>query len=466
MKISRRQLLQSSLASAALAATPQSLLAAAQTKLPIPPLASVGRGKPIFLTMQSTQYAFNTDKMVEVWGFNGAYLGPTIKMKQGDFVKLSYANNLNEAVAINVQGLLAKGDIFTGIARVLQPKQTWSPIVLITQSAATCWYHADTIGRSAYQSYRGLVGMWIIEDNDSRKAQLPNNYGVNDIPLILQDMSINHQGKQLFNLQQKSFAGKQLFVNGVVAPYIDVAKGLVRLRIVNASTSRSYLIGLDNEQPLYLIARGLGFLPQPQKLQRVLLTPGERIEVLLDISGEQSVRLITGEKRGFFDDVLSLFSGEDQLDSNVILELRPQGLVSAFDNQLPALPAAQLDFNLTPIQQREFTLDTENAMINQQRFDIQRIDTKVQLNSVERWILRADSPIGFRIQGAKFLLERENQRIVEDSELSWRDCVWIDKEVSILVKFEHSSSNNYPFIYSTTNMLLADKGLMGTLLVQ
>ncbi len=90
-------------------------------------------------------------------------------MKQNDFLRLTYRNNLTESIAINIQGLQANGEISGSINRNLAPNSSWSPIIQIKQSASTCWYHSDTIGRSAYQTYRGLVGMWIIEDEESKK---------------------------------------------------------------------------------------------------------------------------------------------------------------------------------------------------------------------------------------------------------------------------------------------------------
>ncbi len=47
--------------------------------------------------------------------------------------------------------------------------------------------------------------MWLIEDEQSLKSQLPHKYGVDDIPLILQDMEFNGDGLQLFKQNQPHF---------------------------------------------------------------------------------------------------------------------------------------------------------------------------------------------------------------------------------------------------------------------
>nr|WP_265474276.1 multicopper oxidase domain-containing protein [Mergibacter septicus] len=53
------------------------------TPLYIPPLLEIGRGKPLYLTLQPTETSFEGGKKVTVWGFNDHYLGPTIRVRWG-----------------------------------------------------------------------------------------------------------------------------------------------------------------------------------------------------------------------------------------------------------------------------------------------------------------------------------------------------------------------------------------------
>ena len=89
LRLSRRQLLKTTAISTALAATPQSVLAASREKLTIPPLMETKRGRPIILNMEETGYKLDGSHSVSVWGFNGNYLGPTIRIKSGSFAKLN-----------------------------------------------------------------------------------------------------------------------------------------------------------------------------------------------------------------------------------------------------------------------------------------------------------------------------------------------------------------------------------------
>lgn len=81
--LSRRSLLKNITALSASAVLPNIVLASSRQALQIPPLLDVGRGRPIILSTGSSKKAFASNKKVDVWGFNGLYLGPTIRCKQG-----------------------------------------------------------------------------------------------------------------------------------------------------------------------------------------------------------------------------------------------------------------------------------------------------------------------------------------------------------------------------------------------
>lgn len=460
MNLSRRQFLHRTALSGAFAFLPQPLLAKERPKLAIPPLIDVGRGRPIRLDFHPAQTQFNQGKWTNVWGVNGQYLAPTVRVRSGSFVKLTYTNSLPDPISINIQGLLASTDMVGSNHRVLNPKSSWSPIVSVQQTSSSCWYHADTMLNSVPQLYRGLAGLWIIEDEKSRKAKLPNNYGVNDIPLILQDLLLDKNGKPVLN--GSPFFGKRLFVNGKENPKMTLPRGWVRLRLVNASLSRHYDLRLDNGKPLYIISTGQGMFAEPQAMESISLVPSERVELLVDLNDGETVSLITGEKRSFLHSVGQFFQSDNELVDNVVLEMHPEGLPSALNIE-PKLPEFDMtDFNLSITQERNFELRVQDGLINRQRFDPQRIDAEVKLGTVERWYISADNDIGFTLQGAKFVLETRNRKRLPNKALVWRDVVKINKgeEITLLVKFDHSATN-LPFSFGVTDFTLRDKGMMG-----
>lgn len=155
--------------------SPQGECCGQQQPLPVPPLLESRRGQPLFMTLQRAHWSFTQGTRAPVWGVNGRYLGPTIRVWKGDDVKLIYSNRLAENVSMTVAGLLVPGPLMGGPARMMSPNADWAPVLPIRQSAATLWYHANTPNRTAQQVYNGLAGMWLVEDDISKTLPIPNH---------------------------------------------------------------------------------------------------------------------------------------------------------------------------------------------------------------------------------------------------------------------------------------------------
>lgn len=105
-------------------------------------------------------------------------------------------------------------------------------------------------------------------------------------------------------------------------------------------------------------------------------------------------------------------------------------------------------------------------MINQKRFDPRHIEVNVKSGTVERWIITASEPTTFRIQGARFVVESRQDNPTPENELVWKDTVWINGKTQILVQFNQLSSNQHPFIFGNADLMQADKGAIGLIVVQ
>lgn len=117
--LTRRQLLKRSALAGAMLSAPGTLFAEERQPLRIPPIIEVGRGRPVRLDLRPAQTQFNKGKLVDVWGVNGQYLAPTVRVKSDNFVKLTYVNNLPQPVSINIQGLLAPTEMIGSAHRKL-----------------------------------------------------------------------------------------------------------------------------------------------------------------------------------------------------------------------------------------------------------------------------------------------------------------------------------------------------------
>ncbi|WP_226019944.1 cell division protein FtsP [Serratia symbiotica] len=468
MAFNRRQFIQAS--SLALCASAMPLRAKAsrmQTPLPIPPLLESHHGQPLFLTLQRVHWAFMGNHKASVWGINGMYLGPTVRVHNGDDIKLIYSNRLPEPVAMTISGLQLPGSLIGGAQRMMSPNVNWSPVLPIRQGAATCWYHASTPNRMAPHIYNGLAGLWLVEDKVSKALPLPQHYGVNDFPLIIQDRRFDRFARPEYNPpSQGGFVGDTLLVNGVQTPYVEVSRGWVRLRLLNASNSRRYIMQLSNGQPLNVIASDQGFLPAPVAVQNLSLAPGERREVLIDMSKGEEVTLNTGEVAGIIDRLRALFEPSNLLVSNQVLTLRPTGLLPLVTDNLPMRLLADHLLDGSASCTRDFRLGGNVAGINGTVWAMNRIDGQTQQGTWERWNIHADTPQAFHIQGVKFLIKRVNGVPPMAEDRGWKDTVWVDGDVELLVYFNQSTSEHFPFIYYSQTLELADRGSAGQLMVQ
>ncbi len=216
MSFSRRQFIQASGIALCAGAVPLKANAAGQQQpLPVPPLLESRRGQPLFMTLQRAHWSFTQGTRAPVWGINGRYLGPTIRVWKGDDVKLIYSNRLTENVSMTVAGLQVPGPLMGGPARMMSPNADWAPVLPIRQNAATLWYHANTPNRTAQQVYNGLAGMWLIEDEVSKSLSIPNHYGVDDFPIIIQDKRLDNFGTPEYSEPGSGgFVGDTLLVNG------------------------------------------------------------------------------------------------------------------------------------------------------------------------------------------------------------------------------------------------------------
>lgn len=466
MSFSRRQFIQASgLAACASALPVRANAAGLQQPLPIPPLLESRRGQPLFLTLQRAHWSFNGGPKIPIWGINGRYLGPTIRVWSGDDVKMIYSNRLVESVSMTVAGLQIPGALMGGIARIIAPGSDWAPILPVRQNAATLWYYANTPNRAAQHVYNGLAGMWLVEDEISKSLPIPNHYGVDDFPVIIQDKRLNSFGAPEYKEPSSGgFLGDTLLVNGAQSPYVEVSRGWVRLRLLNASNSRRYLLQMSDGRKMHVIAGDQGFLPAPVSVQQLSLAPGERREIIVDLSAGKEVSITCGDAAGIMDRLRGIFEPSSVLRSTLVLTLRPTGLLPLVTDPLPTRLLSEAAIAGSPVCSREIILGDDPG-INGQLWDANRTDIQAQQGTWERWTVRSDMPQSFHIEGVRFLVRNVNGAASFGEDRGWKDTVWVDGQVELLVYFNQPSWVNYPFLYASQTLEMGDRGSKGQLVV-
>ena len=233
--LSRRQFLAGSAAMLGASYLPDIWSKTTPTRLPIPPLVDGSQGRPIDLQIRSGTWNFQSGVETPTLGFSQGYLGPTIRTRQHSELNLRYQNTLTESVAVHGHGLHVPGEVDGGPQLAIEPGADWQPRLSIVQPAATCWYHSHTHGKTGEQTYRGLAGLIIIDDEVADSLPLPRRYGVDDLPIVIQDRTFDEQGRLVYSLHdadEDGWLGDTLVINGAVAP---VAKRACRQSTVAAS---------------------------------------------------------------------------------------------------------------------------------------------------------------------------------------------------------------------------------------
>jgi Multicopper oxidase len=213
--------------------------------LKIPPLLEgkpSGSGKIYELTVAAGKSDFLSGVATPTIGFNGSYLGPTIRCRAGDRVTLRVKNSLAEPTTVHWHGLHIPAIFDGGPHQIIEPGAVWEPSFEIKQKASLCWYHSHLMEHTGEQVLRGLAGLLLIEDDESRSPGLPVEYGVDDVPLVIQDRRFQRDGSFDYALAMHDtmmgYKGNVVLVNGTVNAHVILRRQRTRLRILNGSNSR------------------------------------------------------------------------------------------------------------------------------------------------------------------------------------------------------------------------------------
>jgi FtsP/CotA-like multicopper oxidase with cupredoxin domain len=247
-----------------------------RNELTIPPLVKPtvdeDGGKVFRLVLQRGRSDILPGKTTETWGANGPYLAPTLRASRGDRVQMQVQNGLPESTTIHWHGMHLPAHADGNTHQPIATGATWSPAWTIDQPAATLWYHPHPHARTGEHVYRGVTGMFILDDPKAEQLALPDRYGVDDIPVVIQDKKFKDDGaldSAPGAISPAGLLGDHILVNGTHDPHLKVSTKRVRLRLLNASGARVYNVGLGDDRPFHLIATDSGLLERPVRLKRL-----------------------------------------------------------------------------------------------------------------------------------------------------------------------------------------------------
>jgi len=186
------------------------------------------------------------------------------------------------------------------------------------QEAAMTWYHDHGEGVTRINAYGGLAGLYVIRDNNEDKlvAQGKIQSGPYELPVVIQDKCFTADGNLAYAADPADYPtvgltlpspthhpeqfGDIIVVNGMAWPKLDVEPREYRLRLLNGSDSRVYVLqfgfggvnrrgGFNQYLPMFKISTDLGLLNSPVEMRQIVISPGERMDVVVDFGAVKAV---------------------------------------------------------------------------------------------------------------------------------------------------------------------------------
>ncbi|SNT49923.1 Multicopper oxidase with three cupredoxin domains (includes cell division protein FtsP and spore coat protein CotA) [Asanoa hainanensis] len=385
-------------------------------RMPVPkvlkPQSTKGDTDVYAITAKKAKVEILPGTRTEVLTYAGMFPGPTLRVRTGRTAVVKHTNDLGMGTVAHLHGGVTPAGSDGFPMDTVAPGKSREYTYPNQQRAATLWYHDHAHHMEAEHVYGGLAGFYLIDDPAQDSLRLPS--GDYDIPIMLRDARFDEKGRLVFQLHDFEHRNT-ILANGKPQPYFPVAARRYRLRFVNASNLRTFTLRLGKDTQVAQIASDGGLLAAPAAVRSWRMTPGERIEVVVDFS-----RFKVGSK--------------------VVLTDAEAGPVMRFDvgrsatpdtsrvpdrlSTIPALPAAtgkrKIVLSFDPVRNR--------FLINGKQFDQKRVDAEIKRGTTEIWTLTNDAgnfavPHNFHPHLVQFRVLDRNGRPPAPAEAGVKDTV-------------------------------------------
>jgi FtsP/CotA-like multicopper oxidase with cupredoxin domain len=417
---------------------------------------------------EKTKHQFHPQlPLADLWGYDGQVPGPTFVGRTGTPQLVRFVNKLPSPD----KDPLRIGEPISAVHRhggfqapeddgypldtfcIGQSRDYFFPNVAEANNASTNWYHDHSIDVTGPNVYRGLSGFYVRfnerdsgNENDPSPDALRLPSGDFDIGLVLQDRRFDRNGVLVYDtFDHNGFIGDKFLVNGLVQPFLNVARRKYRFRVLNGSNARVYQLFLSDGQ-FIAIGTDSNLLPAPVTVSNFRVAPAERVEVVIDFAKYQ------------IGDEIFLVNRLQQTDGR-----KPDGLVSPGTQLLKFVVSSNVDHDpsqvpgtLAPIAetpgqllasvkvQRRFSFERSNGawVINGQFFDENRVSARPRLGEPEVWVFESGGgwvhPVHVHLS-TFFVLSRDGkqppplERGLKETILVGGD---VSRDVRILVRFD------------------------------
>ena len=415
--------------------------------------------------------------------YNGGVPGPTLRLRAGDTLDVELVNSMAVATNLHLHGLHVspKGNS-DNIFLTVQPGTSFRYEYRLPDNhpPGLFWYHPHHHGTVADQIFAGLFGAIIIEDPDP----LPVS---RERVMVVSDTVLDGTGTVAEISPMERMMGREgsiVLVNGQSNPVLSALPGeRERWRIVNTCVSRYLRLRLDGQQ-MQLLGMDAGRFRIPESIPELLLAPGNRADVLITVAAGKATLTATYYDRGSMTGVMGLAgpgSAEDSGPSRDGIALASLSVSGEPAAPPPAVPPAEQPADLRDAvvaARRQFTFETGGMgpgmgpgtgmmsfSINGRRFNGNRTDTAVALQTVEEWTI-----VNSSFMDHPFHLHIWPMQIVQDAgrapdSAPGRDVVNVPARGQVTVRI---AFNDFPgrSVYHCHILDHEDQGMMGVIEVR
>ena len=428
-------------------------------RMPVPPEAQLVQGGPpghdtFRVTAQPTRLELVPGALSSTLTYDGLFVGPTIRARQGIPVALLLDNRMDAATNVHLHGSVNAPEHDGQPFDLVEPGGVRDYRYENLQPAQTMWYHDHNHHVVAEHVYRGLHGFYLLGDEAEDALGLPS--GAQDVPIMLTEASFDATG--VLRYEFTDFNRPTTLVNGAPRPYFPVEARRYRLRLLNASNHGVLHLDLGGA-PMVQVTSDQGLLPAPVQLTELVLGPAERADVVVDFGVHQpGTQVLMSAHNG---PVLRFDVGPaTSPDTSAV----PAVLVPM---TMPAMPTTTRDIEL----RTDFT--TISSLINGRTHDDARTDFTPVLGSTEIWrIVNNDVDFGgvdhtFHLHHARFrILDRDDGAGPYPYETGWKDTVLIRAGRSVRIAVTFADRHPGRFVCHCHMLEHAQAGMMANLEIQ
>ncbi|MDI5971621.1 multicopper oxidase domain-containing protein [Streptomyces sp. SL13] len=384
------------------------------------------------MTMRTVSTEIVPGHQTEVLTYDGSFPGPTIMAESGRRVVVEQTNALDTPVSVHLHGASVPTSSDGYPMNVIEPGGTRTYTYPNVQPNANLWMHDHAHMEEAEHVYRGMSSMVVLSDAAERKLGLPS--GEYDVPLVIRDVDLDDNAGIVFTMDD-SVNRTTILVNGKPWPYFTVEARKYRFRVLNSTNLRWLAPFLADASSYTMVGSDGGLLEAPYSTPAVVLSPGERADIVIDFSTYAPGTSVVLQNLAGTGDPAEIMRFDV-----VAAKAEDHSRVPAALRTLPALP--------TPTVQRSvvLTMDEDgrpNPMgyINGKTFDMNRIDTTVRFGDTEVWTVsngNVTTPHNFHMHLVQYRVLERNGKPVDPSEAGLKDVVALlpGEEVKIQMTFD------------------------------